>query len=248
MMDIKIDKFQGPLSLLLHIIEKEELDITTLSLAKIADEYLEYIKNCKEILPEAMADFLLMAAKLLYIKSKALLPYLISEEDQEEIDDLESKLKMYKEFVDLSTKIQKIIGRKKFSFSRVINKNSRRLILGEAEFVAPKNVASNILQQSFQKVLDKLEALEEKLEEKTIISEVSIEERISYIKQTIANRIKMNFTKVLQEATTRTEIIVNFLAVLELTKQREITFVQDDLFGEIFLEACSENNLDIISN
>lgn len=242
MIDVKIDKFQGPLSLLLHIIEREELDITTLSLAKIADEYLEYIKNCKEILPESMADFLLMAAKLLYIKSKALLPYLISEEDQKEIDDLESKLKMYKEFVGLSAKIQKIIGRKKFSFSRPINKNSRRLILGDDEFFAPKNTSASILQQSFQKVLDKLEALEEKLEEKTIISEVSIEERISFIKNTISQKIKLNFSKILREAKTRTEIIVNFLAVLELAKQKEIIFKQDDLFGEILVEAFSELN------
>lgn len=247
MMNIKIDKFQGPLSLLLHIIEREELDITTLSLAQIADEYLEYIKNCQEILPESMADFLLMAAKLLYIKSKALLPYLISEEDQEEIDDLESKLKMYKDFVDLSNKIQSIIGRKKFSFSRPVNKGSRRLILGDREFVSPKNVSLDILQQGFQKVLDRLEAIEERLEEKTIISEVSIEERILFIKKNLSARIKMNFSKILQEATTRTEIIVNFLAVLELAKQREIIFVQDDLFGEIFLEICNENNLDIIN-
>ena len=104
MNDIKIDKFEGPLSLLLKIIEKEELDITSVNLARIADEYLEYIKKSSNILPESMADFLLMATKLLYIKSKALLPYLFTDEDQEELEDLEEKLKMYKDFVDLSNK------------------------------------------------------------------------------------------------------------------------------------------------
>ena len=78
MIDIKIDQFQGPLSLLLRIIEKEELDITSVSLAKIADEYLEYIQNSQEILPERMADFLLMASKLIYLKSKALIVWDIS--------------------------------------------------------------------------------------------------------------------------------------------------------------------------
>ena len=127
MNEIKIDKFQGPLSLLLKIIEKEELDITSINLAKIADEYLTYIKNSADILPESMADFLLMATKLLYIKSKALLPFLFSEDDQAEVEDLEEKLKMYKDFVDLSIKVQKIIGKKKFSFFRIFRKRPRAL-------------------------------------------------------------------------------------------------------------------------
>jgi len=240
MIDIKIDKFQGPLSLLLQIIEKEELDITSVNLAKIADEYLEYIKKSSNILPESMADFLLLAAKLLYIKSKALLPYLFTEEDQEEIEDLESKLKMYKDFVDLSFKIQKIIGRKKFSFFRELPKNNRRFNLLVETFFPPKNVVAETLKDQFQKILDKVDVLEENLEKKTIISEISIEERILYIKNTIITRVKLNFTKILKEAKSKTEIIVNFLAVLELAKQREIVFDQADLFGEIFVEKYRE--------
>jgi len=240
MIDIKIDKFQGPLSLLLQIIEKEELDITSVNLAKIADEYLEYIKKSSNILPESMADFLLLAAKLLYIKSKALLPYLFTEEDQEEIEDLESKLKMYKDFVDLSFKIQKIIGRKKFSFFRELPKNNRRFNLLVETFFPPKNVVAETLKDQFQKILDKVDVLEENLEKKTIISEISIEERILYIKNTIITRVKLNFTKILKEAKSKTEIIVNFLAVLELAKQREIVFDQTDLFGEIFVEKYRE--------
>ncbi len=240
MIDIKIDKFQGPLSLLLQIIEKEELDITSVNLAKIADEYLEYIKKSSNILPESMADFLLLAAKLLYIKSKALLPYLFTEEDQEEIEDLESKLKMYKDFVDLSFKIQKIIGRKKFSFFRELPKNNRRFNLLVETFFPPKNVVAETLKDQFQKILDKVDVLEENLEKKTIISEISIEERILYIKNTIITRVKLNFTKILKKAKSKTEIIVNFLAVLELAKQREIVFDQADLFGEIFVEKYRE--------
>lgn len=240
MMNIKIDKFQGPLSLLLQIIEKEELDITSVNLAKIADEYLEYVKRSSDILPESMADFLLLAAKLLYLKSKALLPYLFTEEDQEEIEDLESKLKMYKDFVDLSFKIQKIIGRKKFSFFRELPKNNRRFNLLVETFFPPKNIVPETLKNQFQKVLDKIEVLEETLEKRTIISEISIEERIFYIKNTIIAKVKINFTKILKEAKSKIEIIVNFLAILELAKQKEIIFDQDDLFGEIFVEKYRE--------
>lgn len=240
MMNVNIDKFQGPLSLLLQIIEKEELDITSVNLAKIADEYLEYVKSCQNILPEAMADFLLMAAKLLYIKSRALLPYLFNEEDQAELDDLEGKLKMYKDFVDLSSKIQKIIGRKKFSFFRENPRKGRRIIFAEKFFSPPQNVNLVILQKEFYKILEQVISEDESLEQSTIISEVSIEERIFFIKNAVAQKIKISFTKIIQEARSRTEVIVNFLAILELAKQRELFFSQDDLFGEIFLEPYQE--------
>lgn len=240
MLDVKIDKFQGPLSLLLQIIEKEELDITSINLAKIANEYLDYIKKSSDILPESMADFLLLAAKLLYIKSKALLPYLFTEEDQEEIEDLESKLKMYKDFVDLSLKIEKIIGCKKFSFFRKLPKNNCRFNFLVKTFIPPKNVVPEILGDQFQKVLDKIDFLEESLEKRTMISEISIEERIVYIKNTVISKIKISFTKILKEAKSRTEIVVNFLAILELVKQKEIIFDQADLFGEIFVEKYQE--------
>ena len=236
MIDIKIDKFQGPLSLLLKIIEKEELDITQVNLAKIADEYLEYIKNSPEIAPESMADFLLMAAKLLYIKSRALLPYLLSEEEQEELDDLEGKLKMYKDFVVLSSEIQKMIGRKKFSFFRTVPKTGRRYSFLEKAFFPPKNIKIENLFQEFKRILDGIEFLEEKLDEKTIISEVNIEERIVFIRGLVSRKIKINFTRFLKESKTKVEIIVSFLAILELVKQKELTFNQGDLFSDIFLE------------
>ncbi len=240
MIDVKIDKFQGPLSLLLQIIEKEELDITTVNLAKIANEYLDYVKSSSEILPESMADFLLMAAKLLFIKSKALLPYLFSEEDQEEVDDLAGKLKMYKDFVDLSLVIQKIIGKKKFSFFRQITKNNKRFKFIEGEFFSPKNVNPESLKDEFAKLLSKVEKVEEKLESRVIIPEISIEERIFYIRDMVSQKIKINFTRIFRESKSRTEIIVNFLAILELAKQREIIFNQDDLFGDIFIEHYKE--------
>ena len=242
MNDIKIDKFEGPLSLLLKIIEKEELDITSVNLAKIADEYLEYIKKSSNILPESMADFLLMATKLLYIKSKALLPYLFTEEDQEELEDLEEKLKMYKDFVDLSNRIKKIIGKKKFSFFRTSIKNNKRWFLSENSFFPPRNIKAENLQKVFSKILSEIKFTNEKLEERTIRAEINIEERIIFLKNMVIDKIKVNFSQILKESNSKVEIIVNFLAVLELAKQREVVFDQNDLFGEIFVEKYKELN------
>src|SRR5574344_1562914 len=112
MMELKLEKFEGPLGILLKLIEQEELDITEIALASIADEFLAYVETSENIGPEEMADFLVMAARLLYIKSKALLPYLVSAEEEEEITELENQLKMYKEFVDASSKIAQLVGEK----------------------------------------------------------------------------------------------------------------------------------------
>jgi segregation and condensation protein A len=241
MIDVKIDKFQGPLSLLLQIIEKEELDITSVNLAKIADEYLEYVKKSPEILPESMADFLLLAAKLLYIKSRALLPYLLSEEEQEEVDDLEGKLRMYKDFVRLSSSIEGIIGKKKFSFFRDVSNSRKKNYLIEKSFSPPKSIKASDLKKSFEEIIKKTEQIiEEKMERKTVAIELSIDDRISYIKNAISRKIKISFTKILKNSKCRTEVVVNFLAVLELVKQREISFEQEYLFGEIFLKESSD--------
>ena len=104
MLEFKTEKFSGPLALLLSLIEKEELDITEVNLAKIADQYVEYIKRNSNLSVDEMADFLVIAAKLLYAKSKALLPYLYADDEDDDIEDLEKQLKMYQEFVAASKK------------------------------------------------------------------------------------------------------------------------------------------------
>jgi segregation and condensation protein A len=243
MIDIKIDKFQGPLSLLLQIIEKEEMDIISVDLSKIADEYLEYIKRSPDILAESMADFLLMAAKLLYIKSRALLPYLLSEEDQEEIDDLKEKIKLYKDFVALSLGLKKIIGQKKFSFSRGPEFSAKRRALLTEEFFPPKKVDQVVLKNAFELILDKIgEYEEEKLKEESMEAVLNIEDKINFIKNAVSEKIKISFSKILKESKTRSELVVSFLAILELLKQRELSFSQDSLFGEIFIEPYKEKN------
>lgn len=134
MIDIKIEKFQGPLNLLLQLIEKEEMDIAEVSLAKIADQYIEYIKITDKISPDDMADFLVVAARLLLIKSKALLPYLCAGEEEEEIKELENQLKMYKEFLEAAKGVDFLLGKKKFMFGREFN---RKLILNNLNFFSP---------------------------------------------------------------------------------------------------------------
>jgi len=138
MMQIQIEKFSGPLDLLLKIVEQEDLDITQISLAKIADEYLRYLEKPGHIDPEDMADFLLVAAKLLVIKSRALLPNLAPEEEQE-ISELEAQLRMYKEFVEAARALGAGHGR---IFFKHLLPNSLSPIITFSPFVIAGNITA----------------------------------------------------------------------------------------------------------
>jgi segregation and condensation protein A len=228
-MNFKIDKFEGPLGLLLQLIEREELDITEISLAKIADQYIEYIRQAKTLKPEELADFLVVAAKLLLIKSRALLPFLKGEAE-EEIQEFEHQLRMYKEFLEAAKKIEAIIGKKRFSFAREFN---RQAFLASANiFSPPKNLTKTDLATVFGEIIRSIKP-QEKLEEKNLEQIVNIEDKILAIQQILLEKIKISFNHVLAGAKNKTEIIVSFLAMLELIKQRDITVVQGGLFEEI---------------
>ncbi len=259
MINIKLEKFEGPLGLLLQLIEKEEMDITQISLAKIADQYIDYIKASDHIKPDEIADFLVVAAKLLLIKSKALLPYLQPEEEKE-IAELELQLKMYQEFLEAAKKIDALIGRKKFMFAREFNrqfmlenlyKSSALAVKTDSNpsqpetamlnfFSPPKKITAKDLFSIFSELIKKIKPLE-LLEEKTLAYTIKIEDKIMAIEQMLLNRLKLSFNKVIISAKNKTEIIVSFLALLELIKQRNIAVIQDDLFGEIDITRINTN-------
>lgn len=237
MIEFTTEKFSGPLGLLLTMIEGEEMDITEISLSKIADEYVEYIRQAKDIDPEEMADFLVVAAKLLFIKSKALLPYLYTAEEEEEIDDLERQLKMYKEFVNASQKIKDKIAAKNWLYLPPFTKaKNRRNQFSLPVFSAPAKLSPPLLHAQFLTILANLEKqVEEKLPEAKLEPKISIDDKILDIKKMLVAKIRINFSKLLAAATTKTEVIVSFLAVLELAKQKELVFDQEELFSEIHI-------------
>lgn len=235
MLDVTTEKFSGPLGLLLSLIEGEELDITEISLAKIADDYVGYIRAAKDIDPEELADFLVVAAKLLFIKSKALLPYLYSAEEEEEIGDLERQLRMYKEFVAASLKVKDIIAGRHWLYVPPLTKN-RRGQFNLPVFSPPAKLTAAVLHERFLLIIAGLAKQQEaKLPERTLEPQINIDERILLIKNMLIDKIKVNFSRLLAAASTKTEVIVSFLAVLELAKQKELFFEQEELFSEIMI-------------
>ena len=151
----KVDKFEGPLDLLLQLVEQEELDITEVSLTKVADQFVAYVREQKDkIMPEELADFLVIAARLVYMKSRLLLPSFMDQE-LEEGPDLATQLRLYQQFVHASKFIDKEWKRGFVSFPR-----ERRPVRSlAAAFSPPPGVTTEILREVMQAVIDRLAPL-----------------------------------------------------------------------------------------
>ena len=227
---VKLDKFEGPLDLLLELIEQEKLNIAELSLARVADQYLEHIRNNENIKLENLADFLAVASKLILIKSKALLPLLeFTEEEEEEIRDLTRQLEDYKKFKEASLKLGKMVEMGKIAYSRD-GYNGVQTI-----FYPPENINAFDLKKYFQFVLAEIPVIE-KLEEEVVGDIITLEERINDLQNTLRQRMEANFSDLVANASDKVDVIISFLAMLEMVKQRIIEVEQGELFQEIKLK------------
>lgn len=215
------------MELLLALIEEQKLDVTRVSLAKVADQYLKYVECQENITLENLAEFLSIASRLILIKSKALLPTLaLSDEEEKEIKDLEYQLAEYKKFKDVSRQISALFHSPKSSFSR-------ESFLGITPFFyPPPGVSAFSLKESFLKVLKEI-PLVEKLEEEIVREIVTLEEKISHLQKVLRERIEVSFAEVASGARDKIEVIVSFLAMLELVKQKIINVEQSGMFKEI---------------
>lgn len=223
MIQFQIDKFQGPLALLLELIEGEKLDINEVSLAKVTEQYIKHVQSLPAIDPDELADFLVIAAKLIYLKSKTLLPNLRLEE--EEGPSLEAQLRMYKEYVEAAKQIEELIRKKRFAFFR------EKMPTPEG-FFPPKNLAASRLRDIMQSVLQGIQPLLA-LPKKAMARVISIKEKIEHIKNLIIVHATTSFRQVLRGAKGKTEVVVSFLALLELVKQKIVEAGQEKLFEDI---------------
>lgn len=218
------------MDLLLELIEKEKLDITELSLAHVADQYLEYIRNNDGIKLENLAEFLSVASKLILIKSRALLPLLtFTEEEEEEIKDLAKQLEEYKKFKEASLVLGKMSEAGKISHERPSYAGVQNI------FYPPENINIFDFRKYFQLVLHEIPMVE-KLDEETVREVITLEEKINDLQNTLRQRVEMSFAELTQGATEKIDVILSFLAMLEMVKQRIIDVEQNDLFQEIRLK------------
>jgi segregation and condensation protein A len=229
MYQVRTEKFEGPLELLAELIEKQKLDITEFSLAAVADEYLDFIRQNDAIHLEHLAEFLSVASKLILIKSRALLPMLkFSEEEEKEIKDLEQQLEEYKKYKEISIQLGKIANSGKICYSRggYIGINS--------VFYPPADINAYDLKKYYLAVLSEIPVIEE-LQQEIVSDVVTLEERINHLESMLRAKVQSSFHEIVANAEEKIDVIVSFLAVLEMVKQRVIEVEQDSIFHDITL-------------
>lgn len=229
MFNFEIDKFSGPLDLLLQLIEQEKLDVSQVSLAKVTDQYLEYLDRQQNLLAEELADFLVIATKLLVIKSKILLPQLADEED-ENAQQLESQLRMYKEYLEASKKVEKLIAQRNFLFTR-----ERFFIDFRPTFSPSPNLKIDDLKKIFEELIKRIDYLNN-LPQKIIERVISLQEMVSNLRQVLSQASKISFKEIIKTSKSKKEVVVCFMALLELVKSGEATVSQATIFDEIHLK------------
>ncbi len=232
-MKIQIEQFNGPLDLLLQLIEQQQMDITQIALAAVTEQFLQHIKTLEILDPTQLADYLSVAAKLLVIKSKAILPTLeLDKEDEEIAIDLEQRLLLYKQFKEAAKYIHSLDNKRKQSFTRDITFEER------INFYPDPEVSADALHKSILGILKQLEEINN-LPKATVKEAISIQEKIASLQNMLSEKIETKLSDLIATAKDKTEVIVTFLALLELIKQRILSVDQEQIFSEIIIKRVS---------
>ena len=233
---IKINEFEGPLDLLLHLIKQSNIDIIDIEINEITKQYLDYINKMDELNINVAASYLVMAAELMEIKSKSLLPNNNEEtvEDDEEIvskENLINKLIEYQKYKDMISTFKDMEEERKNIFVKSPEKVSNYV----DSFIRNENDTSiDDLVNAFKQFLDRKDK-EKPLTTKITTKEYSIRDRKKNIRNILQNKKKVLFTELFEENNTP-YIIVTFLSILEMTKDKEVIIKQDSNFKDITIE------------
>ncbi|MBU0895471.1 MAG: segregation/condensation protein A [Candidatus Omnitrophica bacterium] len=237
---VKLEVFEGPLDLLLYLIKKEEVDIYDIPIAKITDQYLEYMELMQLLDLTIAGEFLVMAATLMHIKSKLLLPPDETEvESEEELDprvELVKRLLEYKKFKEAAAELAQKESHQKHFYARVGSGiNMDELPAAKDEFF---EASLFDLITAFTKVL---RDIPKEMFHEIIKDEFTVSEKIHDVLHMLVDNRKVMFTDLFKAAKNKAEIITTFLAILELIKIREISIIQHAHFGEIEIVKSMDN-------
>jgi len=228
---IKTVNCEGTFGLLLNLVEERKLFINEISLAEVTDAYLKYVNSFGRLSPAEISSFIIVAATLILIKSKSLLPNLnLTSEEESDIHNLENRLRLYEFYARLGNNIKNIYG-KKIIFAPLERKNETLIFLPDDQITKDSMMAFayDVLDRIPKKVF---------LPEVEVKKVISIEEMINKLTERIQNSLKMNFKDFAGSAQNKEEkiiIIVGFLAMLELVRQGMLCVVQKKNFEDIII-------------
>lgn len=232
---VRLEIFEGPLDLLLYLIKKDELDIHSISIERITHQYLDYINTFKLLNIDLASEFIVMAANLMYLKSRTLLPKADQppEEDAEEDDprwELIRQLIEYKKFKDAAGFLSLREIEQEGSFEHQPDASD----LPEQEPAALAEVSIFDLIRAFQNVLKRFEEAHDFGD--IIDDRFTVSDQIELLMKRVRPGESMRFEEFFQEASTKSEVIVTFLALLELMKLNQFLVRQNELLGDIIVE------------
>lgn len=233
---IRIDEFEGPLDLLLHLIKKNNLNINEISITLIVDQYLEYIKKQEELNINVASSYLVMACELMEIKSSSLLPSKITEINDDYEEDprqrLINKLIEYEKYKEVSSIFKELELKRKDIF--VKSPESINNYIDENYTIEKNSESIDLLIEAFKKFIDRKE-LDKPLNTKITNKEYSVKKRKMDIKNKLLKHKELNFISLFEE-NNKPYIIVTFLSILEMSKEEEINIKQDNNFSDILIE------------
>jgi segregation and condensation protein A len=233
--DVHLDIFEGPLDLLLYLIRKNDLEIAEIPIAQITEEYLRYIDLMKELNLEIAGEFLVMASTLMQIKARMLLPAAEGEQDEgpNPLEELKSKLLEYQKFKEVA----QMLSEKEQEFSHVHYRPAP--VFDKEDFVMQASLFDLI--DSFNKVIKELPTNVKEI----VYKEIPIEKKIREVMDMMEGRRFIVFSDILRKQLTRIDLIVSFMAVLELIRLKQIVARQSMVFDDIRIyrvgEECEEN-------
>jgi len=237
---LKLDVFEGPLDLLLFLIKKNDIDVCDIPIAKVTDQYLEYIEMMKMLDLEVVGEFLVMAATLMHIKSKMLLPPDPNQTEEEELDprdELVKRLQEYKIFKEIAEQLKGKESERQDFFSRQVDESARKELHDDAKEVYFETNLFDLI-NAFTSALGKLK---EDVAYEVTKEEFTVEQKIHDILHTLLRDNRILLTDIFAQAKSKVEMIVSFMAILELIRLKEIQVMQKRLFSDIEVVRNREN-------
>ena len=241
---VKLDSFEGPLDLLLHLIKKHEIDIYDIPISLISEQYNQYLETLKELNLDIVGDYLRMAAELGYIKSRMLLPKQVAEEDDELEDPREELVKRlieYQRYKDASYQLFSLDLLGRDIYARKFDELSD---MDLKEFQAPFRVDLWTLIDAFKTVIERQSAQKE--DEADIIVEtdfMTVEDKIEEILQRIEEYNSFSFSDLFELSLSKMSLILTFMALLELVKQQVVTVFQENQFDDIKINFAGDKKI-----
>lgn len=238
---IKIDHFEGPFDLLLFFIERDELDINDIPISKITKDFLDYIHQLERLNIDVASEFILVAATLMKIKARLLIPRKEIDEFGNEIDpreELAQKLIEYKRFKETIGELQDLEKERALKFERGLKGIELKQLANKAMVDSEmESLSLYKLLQTFHKALDKYNEVQKRPTHKIIKYNYTIQNQQDYLRSKVANGRSM-FKDLFEEMENRIHAIITFLALLELLNLQQIKLTQGEGFNNFWLEAA----------